>query len=145
MEPEEQPIPDDACCPECGGGPIDGASHNLSAIGYVHDDILLTCEDCSNQWLCGVPIGDSDYGEDLRCSCGEVGYPHKINLNNLLGQLGFDYREVDWNDLELEINCKCENCNHFYEITRDPDENGTVLVGHPDLTGSMDDVEKTHF
>lgn len=143
---EEQPVPEDAQCPECGADPLDSPPHKLSALGYTHDDILLTCsdEECLNQWILGVPIGESDYGDDLRCSCGTIAYPHKIDLRSMVEQIE-DADDPEWGDVALDVYCKCPNCSHYFGVERTPDSKGIALVGNPTLTGSTEDAEREWF
>lgn len=145
---EKQPLPP-SCCPECGADPLPNPRHKLTAIGYAADDVLMTCsnDECQNQWLHGIPIGkDDEYGADLVCeACGGEAYVHKIRLAWLAQQLPSDPSDIDWSDVTFELNVKCGECYHFFKIERDPDRNGVVLIGHSQVTGSMEDLEYEHY
>lgn len=123
----EQPIPEKTRCPECGGEPLpDRVTHNLSAIGYTHDDQQHVCGDCGHEWTNGVPIGEFDRPEmadDLFCSsCGdEWMLVHRVAPKSA----------------NVVLHLKCPNCYHFDRIRRSKDtKNGDVaLVGYPQISG----------
>lgn len=83
-ELEEAPAELDRRCPHCGGEPAD-VEHNLSALGYHHDDQRMHCSECGKAYTSGVPLGvpEPDYYEDLFCpSCGGVGLVHRVKPGN---------------------------------------------------------------
>lgn len=134
---ERQPVPDESMCPYCGGEPTDESArdHQLSAIGYMHDDIRMECADCDTQWTCGVPIGEVDDGraEDLFCDSCTQRYMriHRV--------------APDWNAREnrkrVLLHLKCPNCFYFDKAVRDCGPKGISLVGYPDITGSTEDAD----
>lgn len=123
----EQPIPVDSKCPECGGEPLpDRVVHNLSAIGYTHDDQKHVCEDCGSEWTNGVPIGEFDRPEmaaDLRCDSCEDAWMlvHRVAPKSA----------------NVVLHLKCPKCFHFERVRRTKDaKNGDVaLVGYPQISG----------
>lgn len=110
---------------------MDGqVAHNLSAIGYTHDDQNLICEDCGHTWTCGVPIGEfdrEDMAADLWCdSCDdEWAFVHRVQLTS---------------GGTFTLHLKCPNCKTFEKVERNPDDSGVALVGYPQITGSTDDA-----
>lgn len=126
---EEQPIPSSTKCPYCGGDPEYNPDHILSATGYTHDDIQLTCSECGDSWCCGVPIGehDGELATDLFCeSCEErYGLPHRVRPRNVPGT--------------IVVHMKCPNCYYFWTFKRETDEGGTMLYGFPQTTGTIDE------
>lgn len=113
-----QPEPDATACPACGGPPADAPEHRLSALGYLHDDICYTCDDCGEEWTHGVPIGTTDAG-DLRCAqCDALGLVHRIH---------FDDGRFD---------VKCPEC--YYHWTPDRPDAPKVNVEDPRTTGATD-------
>lgn len=137
----EQPAPK-SVCPECGGDPLPDPTHNLSAIGYLHDDIQYTCSSCDNRWVHGVPIGEhkSAFAEKLFCKgCRQrYGIVHRVN---------FEYTEDEEPRRVSKVNLsiKCPNCNHYWVIPRGMKEHQvTVLVGNPSTTGSIESVDTAY-
>lgn len=133
-ELEEQPAPE-ATCPECGGEPEYDPIHNLSAVGYTHDDVQYTCEDCENTWVHGVPIGDHDteLAENLFCDACEqrYAYVHRV-----------EFADDEHGVRALRLHLKCPNCYHFWKWERDVESGQrTVLIGHPATTGSIEDAD----
>lgn len=134
-ELQEQPIPSESKCPDCGGDPTNEsvAEHRLSNMGYLHDDVELECEDCDITWSVGIPIGDSPDNEELKCrSCNdEWMLIHRFKV----------YTEQE--DTFVKMHLKCPNCYHF-DITepRQVDENDLVLTGYPQITGDVKDAEE---
>lgn len=124
----EQPVPENASCPECGGDAV-SPDHTLSALGYKHDDQRFQCVDCHNRWTAGVPIGEIDehYWEDLVCgSCGDFGLVHRIRPGD--GLLG--------------IHMKCPNdCYNYWQIQRVLGDANLALMGYPQITGEIGDAE----
>jgi DNA-directed RNA polymerase subunit RPC12/RpoP len=127
---EEQPVRDDSTCPKCGGESLpDLVVHNLSAIGYKHDDQRHVCAECGHEWYHGVPIGEFDRPEmadDLRCSdCGdEWMLVHRVAPKSA----------------HVVLHLKCPECFNFDRVERALDDaNGNVaLVGYPQITGSTE-------
>lgn len=125
---EEQPVPDESRCPKCGGEPLaDEVVHNLSAIGYQHDDIQQVCEDCGHQWANGRPIGEFDRPElaaDLWCDSCDDGWMlvHRVARKST----------------HTVLHLKCPECYHFDRARRTPDDSGVALVGYPQITGATD-------
>lgn len=121
-------------CPACGGDPEPDPLHNLSAVGYLHDDIHYECADCGNDWTHGVPIGehDSEMAEELFCEACRERYaiPHRFEWST-------DGKGVK----AVRLHLKCPNCFHFWVWTRPVGEDQiTLLVGHPAVTGSVEDA-----
>lgn len=129
-ELEEQPIPADTRCPECGGEPLpDRVTHNLSAIGYTHDDIQNVCADCGGEWTCGVPIGEFDRPEmedDLWCDACDDSW---VLIHRVAPKSTY---------IVLHTKCPNPDCNDFDRIRRKPDDSGVALVGYPQITGSTE-------
>lgn len=123
----EQPIPDTTRCPECGGEPLsDLVTHNLSALGYAHDDQQHVCEDCGHEWTNGVPVGEfdrPDMADDLYCSScdDEWMFVHRVAPKSA----------------NVVLHLKCPNCYHFDRVRRSKDtkNGGVALVGYPQITG----------
>lgn len=142
----EQAVPDvPVFCPECGGQPAQDldelrVQHNLSAMGYLHDDQMLECGDCENAWTHGVPIGT--YGaDDLECdSCR-----HDPNLDE--PQYYRVHRVVPSRQAtpgsagRITLHLKCPRCYLFKKVERQMDNRGVALVGFPEITGSMDGAD----
>ena len=129
---EDQPIPSDSKCPICGADPEYNPRHQLSASGYLHDDIEMTCSECGHQWPCGVPIGEyaGPLAEDLWCdSCDQ-----RYALVHRVKPLPDDHDD----DLEFHMKCPDEECYHFWMFTRKVGEGGVCLMGYPDITGNVD-------
>lgn len=126
MSLQEQPRRENSTCPECGGESLpDRVAHNLSAIGYTHDDIENMCEN-GHTWTNGVPIGEFDRPEmanDLFCSSceDEWMFVHRVAPKST----------------NVVLHLKCPNCFHFTRVRRSKDtKNGDVaLVGYPQITG----------
>ncbi|MFD1515661.1 hypothetical protein [Halomarina rubra] len=125
----DQPVPSDTRCPECGGEPAhDTVKHRLQALGYLHDDLRLTCSDCGERWTCGVPIGEFDKPElaaDFECPCGETRLVHWIDAT------GRNAR----GDIALGVKCPNEDCRHFEWIGRETDANNVAMTGYEHLGG----------
>lgn len=167
MELEEQGVPD-ANCPECGGEPEYDPRHQLSAVGYLHDDIQQTCSECGNEWVHGHPVGinESELAEKLRCDAciGKPQIPEEA-LDHLTDEMerrmGMGRTEdgdvcfygrvhrVNFSDDEygvkaLRLHVKCPNCYHFWVWNRDVGRGQiTVLVGHPATVGDINEAEIT--
>lgn len=126
---EEQPVPDDTTCPECGSPPTHETQvkHHLHLTGYRVDDIELICGECDNRWMCGVPIGEFEGGTDLWCSSCDSCWVriHELDMGS-------------WDGEELRVHTKCPNCNHFDTIKRPVGPKGMILIGYPDITGSTE-------
>lgn len=134
---EEQPVPKESRCPECGGEPReDDVLHRLSALGYLHDDIGLVCRECKTEWTCGVPIGEfdrDDLADDLWCdSCEDtVMLVHRVEINPPLtaGNIG------------LHLKCPNPECRYFEIVGRESDDDGRALVGYDLLAGQTEGAE----
>jgi hypothetical protein len=134
---DEQPAPA-TTCPHCGGDPAHDPQHLLSAVGYLPDDIAYECSACEETWVHGVPIGEnnSELAEALFCNACEERYAkvHRV-----------EWRWDDQGPRACVFHLKCPNCYHFFTSKRVmEDGQRTVLVGHPDITGSIEDAEKSH-
>lgn len=127
---EEQPEPSASNCPYCGGKPEHDPKHVLSASGYTHDDIHYTCSECSEEWTCGVPIGehDNELAEDLYCQSCET-------------RFGLVHRVQPISNTQVQFHMKCPNteCRNFWQIKRGSDD-GVILMGYPQITGSIEDA-----
>lgn len=126
----------DAICPGCGGQPKHDPEHVLSAVGYLHDDIVYTCSDCGFEWSHGVPIGDyddEDRIEDLTCDqCGRLGLVHRFEP--------MDGRE----SCRIHMKCDDETCHYFWKFERKPDGEGVILLGYPQITGDTDNARESY-
>jgi hypothetical protein len=124
---EKQSVPSASNCPYCGSPPQYNPEHNLSAIGYTHDDIVFTCSECDEEWPCGVPIGDvhDEYAQDLFCNSCEsrYGLVHRVDPKD-----GYDC---------IVLHMKCPNCTYFWKSKRQTGPDGKVLTGYPHITGSI--------
>lgn len=131
-ELEEQPLPENASCPECGAGATHETivKHRLSKTGYYHDDIDLECEECETEWTLGVPIGEADeFKDDLWCdSCDESYFlVHRVVPREINSSF----------PIPMCFHLKCPNCFNFEKIYRTTDANGDTLVGYPQITGVL--------
>lgn len=130
----EQPIPEKSRCPNCGEKPTDESvvEHRLSSMGYTHDDIRLECQNCSERWTHGVPIGtETEFGEDLLCdSCGSPMLVHRIRIKD---------------NLQAKLDVKCPECKYFNTLQREGrahEVDGDVyLIGYPQIVGEIEDAE----
>lgn len=128
----EQPIPEHAACPNCGGEPEDDPEHNLRALGYTHDDIVFKCRDCGKEWTAGCPIGSAD-SMDLRCdACWKSDEVEVYGRSNWIR-----YQDEE----RFAIAVKCPRCLHVWSIFREA-TNGAAMVGDPVIAGNMDDAEQ---
>lgn len=136
-ELEEQPVPSEARCPNCGGEPEPNPRHNLRALGYLHDDIMLRCEDCHLRWCAGRPIGDvpEEHQKEYHCdSCGQAyGRPNWITIRPHEGN--------------ASVTLKCPVCNYVWSVGRDLNQVGdsqtvAFFFGDPIISGEMDGVKK---
>lgn len=127
---EVAPVPDDATCPYCGGDAeaVDPVAHRLSAIGYTHDDVEMECADCESTWPLGIPIGEfeGEEAEDLFCSSCEKRF---MRVHRVVPR----WRSED----KVMLHLKCPNCYYFDKQQRVAGDGGKVLVGYPDITGSV--------
>lgn len=139
VELDEQSVPSDSMCPYCGGEPTDESArrHDLSAIGYLHDDVHLQCEDCDSEWAVGIPIGeiDDEYAADLFCDSCESRY---MRVHRVAPR----WRRDDESDRKVLLHLKCPNCYYFDKVVRDCGPQGISLVGYPDITGSREDADE---
>lgn len=133
MEEQELPL-DKISCPDCDAEPTHESivKHNLSDMGYFHDDAQMECRDCGTTWTHGLPIGEYTEGEDLWCKVCDDSYRlvHRIKLV-----------ETDAGMRKYRLHTKCPNCYHFRRLNRESDENGLALVGYPHITGDVDGAE----
>lgn len=124
-EVAEAAIPELAACPYCGGEPLD-PDHNLSALGYHHDDQRFHCSACQRAWTHGVPVGEPepDIYADLECDvCDAFGLVHRVVLKG---------------DETVGLHVKCPECYYFWTVQRLVGEGGAALVGYPQITGTVD-------
>lgn len=125
----EQQVPQHAHCPYCRSEPTDDSvvKHQLSAMGYLHDDVRLECSECGERWTLGIPIGEGGY-EDMWCQSCDSAYfgTHRVEWMRDAGKIVF------------RLHLKCPNCYHFKRVMRDPDDQHIALVGKPTLTGAQD-------
>lgn len=136
LSPAEVP---QSWCPECGEEATEESvrEHDLSAMGYLHDDVKLECSN-GHRWTLGVPIGDPPEAEDMVCdSCGETMAVHRVivkraNLQALIDRNG---------PARVGLHLKCPACNYFTTTQRRSDARGTVLIGNPETTGQVDGAE----
>jgi len=140
-EPEQQPAPETPLfCPDCGAE-LDTSTedllveHRLSAMGYLHDDQVLTCPECGSQSTHGVPVGEFEGGLDLECrSCRHdpsLEQPQFYRVHRVVWQQGDQAR----------LHLKCPRCFHFRSVERERDNRGVALVGYPDITGSTEGAD----
>jgi uncharacterized Zn finger protein len=130
---EEQDVPDDGSCPECGAEIDDEqvVEHRLSTMGYLHDDVAMECDECGATWPYGVPVGDHEPEHDLRCpSCGH----DYMRVHRVAPRWEDDVRVV-------MLHLKCPECYYFEKQQREVGPHGKSLVGYPDITGSTDGAE----
>lgn len=131
---DEQPIPEESSCPNCGGDPANVIEHRLQALGYKHDDIHLRCEDCGKKWTAGVPIGTPD-SEDLRCdACMES------DGVEVYGRANWIRHEDDKGQFSITV--KCPRCFYVWSVSRDA-TNGATMVHDPVVAG--DDEAENPF
>lgn len=130
---EEQSVPEESNCPDCGASPTDESvvNHRLAAVGYLHDDVKLECSECDGDWLLGIPIGEGGH-DDLWCPSCDDSYSFVHRVEHLTNTGTERYR----------LHLKCPNCFTFRKVFREPDENGLALVGYPVLTGTQDSQTK---
>lgn len=127
----EQPLPAETRCPNCGSRPTDESvtKHNLSNMGYLHDDVHLQCSEdgCDGRWTLGVPIGEETrFAESLTCdSCGGYCLVHRVHPK----------------PETVTLHLKCPECYFFKKIIRKLDDNDLALVGYPQITGTLDEAE----
>lgn len=140
-ELNDQPVPDvPIFCPSCGGDPVKTAEelrveHRLSAMGYLHDDQEPECSECGHNWTHGVPVGEFEGGDDLRChSCR-----HDPGLER--DQFYRVHRVVWQQGDDVLLHLKCPRCFLFTTAERQRDNRGVALVGYPDITGSTEDAD----
>lgn len=131
---EKQPVPDDTTCPYCGADVHDDnvVKHRLSAMGYIHDDIEMECDECGQTWPLGVPVGEfeGDEAEKLFCSSCESRF---MRIHRVAPRWNSDP-----DNRKVMLHLKCPNCYYFEKQQRDVGPNGRSLVGYPDITGSTD-------
>lgn len=132
-------LPTESNCPECGGSPDDESLRlsKLSDMGYVHQDVHYTCEECSCQWACGVPIDGPEEEPDipgkkgsLWCeSCDETWMlPHRTKY-------------LDSETVRLDMKCPRPECNFFRRVIRKTGPQGYALIGYPQIVGKIDGAQ----
>lgn len=133
---DEQPLPEDAQCPACGAAATDESvrRHKLSAHGYLHDDQMLCCTECSETWTLGVPIGDYEGGELVCDACAASMAVHRVAVD----KNGARRWAAGDRGLTMTLHLKCPACKLFETIEKDADEGGVVLVGNPRTAGQTD-------
>lgn len=150
-------VPDEAGCPDCGGDPTDESvqERRLSDLGYLSGECPLVCEDCGNEWLLGVPVGEFERGDDLVCPACEKDEDAEGTVYYMVHRV--DQRPPDppdeWDDFRREtvldmedpvlLHLKCPRCFHMPTgggVYRDADDRGIALVGFPPITGTTDGV-----
>lgn len=136
---DHQPVPERACCPECGADPSHESvvRQQLSAVGYTHEDKRLECSECDNRWTCGIPIGETDDDTWVCDACGGDLMPH------------FMYADADME--RVRVKPKCRDC---YWVPDDPiilpakksnTRNGIVVrffIGHHAVTGDVEAADR---
>lgn len=133
---DEQPFPEDAACPECGGEPTPESKrkHHLQSLGYLADDGHPECRECGAMWRIGRPIGEFEGGDDLWCESCDSRYMrvHFIKLMERGGSIR-----------HYKLNLKCPNpeCVHYDTVRRESDASGRALVGYPDITGTTEGAD----
>ncbi len=129
---------DKVSCPECGGEVTDESrvKHNLGRIGYQHDDIEVECSSCGCTWPHGVPIGSppEELYDYLRCdACNDaLMLTHRIHLK--------PNQETESGVQSFDLDLKCPNCFYFKTVTREFGDRRRILVGYPEITGSLKDA-----
>lgn len=98
---------------------------NLSALGYLHEDVWVDCPECGKSHVFGIPE-NGDVTEPPECPvCGGRRYPYKCNRD---GDPGL--RNVHW---------KCEDC-YYFETKEPTRRDGSVTYfGVHHLEGSWDE------
>lgn len=150
MELTEQPTPSEANCPYCGGDPEYDPEHQLSFMGYTHDDVTFDCSECDERWVSGIPIGEYDgpLAEDLYCRQCEKRYGLVHRVRPLTGHYERDLNDEDVSDptmgVEVHMKCPNEDCRYFWTFERDVGPHGTVMMGYPQITGDVDGAEEAY-
>lgn len=135
---EKQPVPDETTCPYCGAN-VDGeqvVKHRLSAMGYMHDDIEMECDECGSSWPHGVPVGEfeGEEAEDLFCSSCEQRF---MRVHRVAPRWTAETEA----QRKVILHLKCPNCYYFDKVQREAGPGGRCLIGYPDITGSTDGAE----
>lgn len=160
-------------CPQCGGEPTGESEvkHNLSNMGYLHDDQTFVCSNCDRDYTHGVPVGEPDVpAEDLWCDVCELGYMsvHRVKVlstKQVELQLKchhhhpFDCPECaegirrDGVRVTEERSFHCPHCEeellrddvpycfYFNKTLRKADNHGVAMVGYPIITGQTEGAE----
>lgn len=127
-----------SCCPECGERVTDESivNHQLSAAGYLHDDVKLKCSN-GHEWVLGVPIGEHG-ADDMWCdSCGAAMAVHRVEVNRALAQPLIH----DTGGPRMKLHLKCPNCYYFDTTHREANDHGTALIANPRTTGGIEDAD----
>lgn len=137
LTPQEPPI---LKCPECGGEPTAEsiAERNLSDMGYLHDDEPYRCKDCEHYWVHGIPIGENktELAEGLWCPvCEQDGRETNMRVHRI------EFQDDEHGIRGLRLHLKCPHCYYFDARNRDVESGQrTVLVGHPETTGNIEEA-----
>lgn len=158
-------------CPKCGGAPTDDSAlrHDLSDLGYLHDDQSYKCSDCGHSYTHGVPVGECELdAHDLWCDVCDLGFMrvHRVapmNSHVTLHLKCHHHHEfpcpecrftvaADGAVLTKEGELYCPHCDgklsfdevpycfYFTQTTREVDDE-CALIGYPDITGSTADAD----
>lgn len=129
-------MPTESKCPECGGEPDDESSrrYQLSAMGYLHQDVRFVCSDCEFKWSCGVPVDGSDEEPDFPGRNGSLWCDSCDSAWMLVHRVAPKSANV-----ELHLKCPNPNCHYFTRVRRKTGPNNHALVGYPQLTGNLED------
>jgi hypothetical protein len=124
-------------CPHCGADPTDESvetarsNEQLRALGYTHTDQTLACPN-GHEWTHGVPRGTPEtdvWGCD---ACGDRYTPRDVFHST---------------DGRLHVVVKCRTCYYkpdeplHFDIPTDVSERWGILLGHPDVCGSIEDAD----
>lgn len=131
------------------------------------------CRECTTSWVCGRPIGDFEHGRDLFCDACGSGFMlvHRVAMNAVpdadtivlhlkcphtglweCDGCGVEQRVVGYTREGKPYCTTCgeiydrddlPGCFHFKSIER-KGRKGTVLVGYPQITGTLDGVAKEY-
>lgn len=143
----EQTLPEDVpiFCPECGAPPEDNQAqmqHQLSAMGYLHDDQSAQCAECGHRWTHGVPVGGGTTGQDLRCRMcrhdPDLGHDQFYRVHRVV----FSRQASPGGPGRVTLHLKCPRCYHFLKVEREQDQKGVALVGYPDITGEVEGADE---
>lgn len=130
---------DGVTCPHCNESPteesVEEAERNaqLRALGYVHKDYTVACEN-GHKWTHGVPEGEPSCASSWVCdACGGYLIPRDV-FHSADGRIHFVV--------------KCEDCLYkpnnplHFRIPEDMGEEWGILLGHPKVCGNTEDAER---